>query len=906
MTQYKTYAQEGNFQKNLQTVPDESGKILQRAEKQISARQSVEQFRQKTAELYRRAQEQAGIIEQNARKDNFKLEQDAKKAHIDAVQQNYAIELENNEARAAAKARDAAQLQAFSKTAFDFTNAILKKNADDRKKAASLAAYTHGFDIQTLKDVKQLNDGLTKSQFQQTDLFRKFKKEGRSEEFLQSLYDDVYKHRGSKRWVDNVAVLQNHAKSYKDRVTNYLDQHPNLTADEQLAGLANLRNQFILETDIDGKMVSAEVLNEHVFPALRKVDNAIQTSLQAKRSKQRDKLLDEDTMRGWDVALGPTKDNVEALHQALSMNPSFEKRGLFATWLSNSIRSGNTSAEQARAIVDHPIEINGKRVPWSAQFGSTEEMAQLNEVINQQRNKEHRQLQLDFEREKADKKVELATMLSTFVGNDGLVDDSEMRQARRMADEVLGVGRTSPELDLFMSLSTDNRAQAARAQMIEAMIASDTWTVEVANNMRLSYPEKTKYMNAAINRSKILKSPQRAQNRKDIEALVDSDDAAKSSPDKNNRSHLYMKDYMTRMYDKEVRYQIAQMGVSVVEAEAAANAKVHAYYENLKSNPDYLDKNGNYKQYQEYLNIGGKLHKRGEARFEELQKLRDENNSAADIIGIIGEKQVLDAYEQISKPGAVASEQWKQLAEIYGTDPLTMINMLAPFIGEDRIDPSSFELGKLKANMSPISQFELDRFQTNERTARSLRRAMGETRNAPVRGTFSQYRGPVQLPDEVKNDVHFMNGVNYLSEKYKVSSEDLLRIFSFETGGTFSPAQKNAMGSGATGLIQFMPATARGLGTTTEALANMSRVEQLQYVDKYLEGKGIEGGSFDDLYMAILFPVAVGKADNFVLFGQGATVPGYGPGSAAYSQNSGLDINNDGSITKAEAAAKAR
>ena len=38
--------------------------------------------------------------------------------------------------------------------------------------------------------------------------------------------------------------------------------------------------------------------------------------------------------------------------------------------------------------------------------------------------------------------------------------------------------------------------------------------------------------------------------------------------------------------------------------------------------------------------------------------------------------------------------------------------------------------------------------------------------------------------------------------------------------------------SGATGLIQFMPSTARGLGTTTDALFNMSNVDQLYYVKK--------------------------------------------------------------------------
>ena len=40
---------------------------------------------------------------------------------------------------------------------------------------------------------------------------------------------------------------------------------------------------------------------------------------------------------------------------------------------------------------------------------------------------------------------------------------------------------------------------------------------------------------------------------------------------------------------------------------------------------------------------------------------------------------------------------------------------------------------------------------------------------------------------------------------------------------------------GATGLIQFLPSTARGLGTTTDALAGMSSVEQLNYVEKYFD-----------------------------------------------------------------------
>ena len=159
------------------------------------------------------------------------------------------------------------------------------------------------------------------------------------------------------------------------------------------------------------------------------------------------------------------------------------------------------------------------------------------------------------------------------------------------------------------------------------------------------------------------------------------------------------------------------------------------------------------------------------------------------------------------------------------------------------------------------------------------------------------------VPVKVKNDLEFQQGVEQLAQKYNVSVQDLYAVMSFETGGTFDPAQKNFEGSGATGLIQFMPSTAKGLGTSTEELSKMTRTEQLKYVDKYFSNKGIEGGNLDDLYMAILFPVAVGKPDNFVLFGKGA-IEGYR--GIAYEQNSGLDLNRDGSITKAEAAAKVR
>jgi hypothetical protein len=136
-----------------------------------------------------------------------------------------------------------------------------------------------------------------------------------------------------------------------------------------------------------------------------------------------------------------------------------------------------------------------------------------------------------------------------------------------------------------------------------------------------------------------------------------------------------------------------------------------------------------------------------------------------------------------------------------------------------------------------------------------------------------------------------------VAQRLGVDPKVLISIMAFETGGSFSPSQKNMAGSGATGLIQFMPSTAEGLGTTTDALAQMSATEQLDYVEKYFSPYKGKLNSVADAYMAVLWPKAVGKPMDYVLFTEGTT---------AYTQNKGLDLNKDGNITKEEASHKVR
>jgi hypothetical protein len=149
----------------------------------------------------------------------------------------------------------------------------------------------------------------------------------------------------------------------------------------------------------------------------------------------------------------------------------------------------------------------------------------------------------------------------------------------------------------------------------------------------------------------------------------------------------------------------------------------------------------------------------------------------------------------------------------------------------------------------------------------------------------------------LKVDNAFRQRLMEICRRYNWSKDHacwLMAAMAFESGETFSPRITNGAGSGAVGLIQFMPTTAEYLGTDSIELAGMTAVQQLEYVEKYFKPYASRITCLPDMYMAILMPKFVGRPNDTVIFKEGIS----------YRQNAGLDANKDGQITKAEAAAK--
>jgi len=147
-----------------------------------------------------------------------------------------------------------------------------------------------------------------------------------------------------------------------------------------------------------------------------------------------------------------------------------------------------------------------------------------------------------------------------------------------------------------------------------------------------------------------------------------------------------------------------------------------------------------------------------------------------------------------------------------------------------------------------------------------------------------------------ENREEFKLKVIEIAGKLGIKPDWLMLVFYIETAAAVYKVINHRIQNsiGATGLIQFLKSTAVALGTTTDSLKRMSNVEQLNYVYKYLRPYAGNMKNCQDVYLAVFFPTAIGKPDDWVL--QSKTLS---PETIA-SQNQLYDLNKDRKITVGE------
>ena len=189
---------------------------------------------------------------------------------------------------------------------------------------------------------------------------------------------------------------------------------------------------------------------------------------------------------------------------------------------------------------------------------------------------------------------------------------------------------------------------------------------------------------------------------------------------------------------------------------------------------------------------------------------------------------------------------------------------------------------------------------TRHPNSRPARHSNTRTSNAAGAATVRPSSAQTRIVDTGRLDRNFLNKVKQVAQNLNCDYKDLLAVMNSESG-----LNKNARNPlGAVGLIQFTDSSIAelrrvyGINVTKEQILNMSAIQQLDLVEKYLTiakrysfpaNARLSAG---DLYSIVFLP---GRANRDILCSRGE-------GNSYYENNAPLDLNHDGKITKNELA----
>ncbi|WP_437738325.1 peptidoglycan-binding protein [Sorangium sp. So ce1335] len=122
--------------------------------------------------------------------------------------------------------------------------------------------------------------------------------------------------------------------------------------------------------------------------------------------------------------------------------------------------------------------------------------------------------------------------------------------------------------------------------------------------------------------------------------------------------------------------------------------------------------------------------------------------------------------------------------------------------------------------------------------------------------------------DCLDNDRNVLLAVAEMARRLDGDAAAFLGVIHLATGHTTSPRVKDP-GSSAVGLLQLTPGAAAELGTSTEALADMCRLEQLEIAEAYFRAQkqafpGADFRSTRDVALAVLEPAGLDPAHHLL------------------------------------------
>jgi len=793
-------ASEGSFGAYQMQARDNSGKILEAADKKIRGMERARAFEREQEELYLRAQKFAQGREEQSREINFKLETENRQEFMEATKRDFQNQIQAAEAQARQPTQQENQLAALIPQLAEAFATGQKTNAENRRKAASAAAYEHGLSHVTLKNVLGLSANLNLSAFKATEYVGSLSEAGWSEERIDALYKHQYLNRGDKALVDNKALLINSIPNYEIGAQAITADNAGKSADEQINALRAYTQDWIANLSIGDRPVSATMMGTVVNPKVRSIETRLLRDLQKNRAEQRESALLSDKNRSYTTTFGT--DSVGGVHALFSSAANkAEERKFLTEWAINSHKSGSMSKQKLDEILTSKFpRSDGAMVSLKDDYGGTDEVAKAMDYLN-------RIDGIEAKRFNDEMAVEMKSLQSESVeflnaNREGLtleiLEDHVAEQRAKRPDF------TSPELEAakewtlsgqsmnqMLPIAADRVEAGAGEQDLKDLGLSESAVSQEVNGM-------PSLLSRARQNDRARQNPNFKNSATYIEAEIkDNENVQANSSFITKKGLDYEINHWKDIYNKEYWTNINK-GADAAQADEIALAKTKVGIET------YFSKKKNYAngliRFEESVpKAEEKERKINEfnAKLVDL-RLNDANKGRhAQAIGPELFKESTKAMEM----GTPIPESFTHAASIVGVTPFEYQQFLAPaFPGVDqaKFDASSFRsmLNTIKPERMPLIR---NTYGTSLRAKRALTGSAELAQN--VRGrSLNGYDATPTLPLQETGNKYMA----YMTDELGVPRNQALGLLAnMFRESTFNPSVASGDDGGAGGLFQW-------------------------------------------------------------------------------------------------------
>lgn len=721
MAQYKSFASKGSFSDFELNVPDTSQKILDQASQQVAGRRAAQRQVEANQNMLLQDTRAYRNVSEQIRRINFEGQSADAQAYRESLDQEFKQDIARTEVENKKREEVLTTLSAFSQTASTLTQSIVEDRLKKDRANKNYVAMVAGLNFEDLNAITRIDQKLTRSQFNQLDFIQQKISEGASSEQINALFN-VYENSGSKTWFESKAVIQNTSLAYTSFVQEALNQLPEDASYEEIDQTIAATQAHFFENGFVG--ARPEVLEAAgVYDELRKQSAKIRSTYYTQATKASKDAI----MRAQIEALNVTyfQDGLTGVHNELRTNPSASKRKLVFDWITNSLKTGNISHEDAYAFL-HSVEYNFNGKPdmtLAKQFNGFAETSSLMAAIDAARSEE----QSNFKLAQAETNQEVESRITNQVNEllaDGRLTDEEITQLEAIEEEGTP-GYQSAALKEARNMSDSVRASETVNQQWEARYEKTgvpPSLAEITELTNLNPTTKNKWIN-------ILNTYNALQPKyKELEATIR--DQVKSDPRiraLGSGAAPASVGIMQMNMVREFRVLAKQLG----DPDAAA-AQIINKIQLVQQNPLSITPSGDYASVLNTINSDAT---KATLIISAVEKVVDsEEFNYKTLANALGASVVYNTFEDV-RAGKKVHPAIQYAASKLNISPLEVLNNIAVATGNEqqRIKLET-PWQEIVENLPPIERRLLNVYQSPERTRRAM---LGITQaDAPVRSTF--------------------------------------------------------------------------------------------------------------------------------------------------------------------------